>query len=238
MLKDIIPIANAYGWTSDIPNLITVRFLDFTVAMSSPAIVVDIGVGLGVATLPALRAGAFVIVNDISLEHLSHVGALAAAEGFSGRFRLLQAALPDLPEVEPLDAVHCSNVLHFLSGAQLFQAVRWMYHNTKPGGHVFVQTMSPFSGHYQKYLPAYEERKQANDEWPGEISDAKNFVLPSLRDMTPNFVHVMDRDVISQLFKSIGFIVNFCEYYSRRGLPELCRLDGRENLGLIAVRPK
>jgi 2-polyprenyl-3-methyl-5-hydroxy-6-metoxy-1,4-benzoquinol methylase len=230
-----IPTANGFGWTSDIPNPITRKFLDFISERRSPS-VIDIGVGLGVASLPAMRAGAFVIANDISEEHLKHVGVLANVEGFSDRVQLLNAALPKLPELKPLDAVHCSNVLHFLSAAELMKAAKWMFRSTIPGGSVFIQTLSPFAGHFRNFLPVYVSRKQKGDEWPGEIVAAKDFVLPSLRHMTPDFMHVLESEYLAKVFADAGFQIAFCDYYTRPGLPEPCRFDGRENLGLVAHR--
>jgi 2-polyprenyl-3-methyl-5-hydroxy-6-metoxy-1,4-benzoquinol methylase len=233
----LIPITNGFGWTSAIPNQITVEFLKFIGERRSLSpIVIDIGVGLGVAALPALRAGAVVVANDISEAHLNHVCELATAEGFSKKIRPLNAALPKLPEIKGLSAVHCSNVLHFLSSSEIREAAKWMFNSTMPGGRIFIQTLSPYAGHFQMYLPIYESRKQRKERWPGEISGAKNFVIASLRDMTPDFMHVMEIEYLSSLFSDAGFEVIYCDYYSRHGLPEPCRLDGRENLGLISVR--
>lgn len=237
--RTIIPTANGFGWTSEIPNPITVRFLEFIAQQEvvSPA-VIDIGVGLGVATLPALRAGAFVIANDISEEHLYLVGARASTEGFHDRIRLLKAKLPNLPKIEPVDAVHCSNVLHFLSTEEILLAANWMFRFVRPDGHIFIQTISPFAGHFRDFLPVYNYRKRNCVEFAGEMTNAKSFVLPTLREMIPIFINVMESEFLASIFSKVGFKIIYCDYYSRAGLPEPCRLDGRENLGLVAFRPR
>jgi hypothetical protein len=60
--RNLIPTVNGFGWTSDVPNQITCKFLEF-ISDRQSRIVIDIGASLGVASLQAMRAGAFVIVN-------------------------------------------------------------------------------------------------------------------------------------------------------------------------------
>ncbi len=87
---NLIPMANRFGWTSDVPNPITCKFLNFISERQSP-IVIDIGAGFGVASLPVMQAGAFVIVNDLSDEHLNQVARQAEKEAYLDRFQLLKA---------------------------------------------------------------------------------------------------------------------------------------------------
>ncbi len=55
-VNSIIPIANRCGWTSDIPNPMTCRFLELIRGLNDP-IVIDIGAGYGVASIPATELG-------------------------------------------------------------------------------------------------------------------------------------------------------------------------------------
>lgn len=232
---DLIPTENGYGWTSTIPNPITCRFLEDIQGRVRPR-VIDIGAGLGVATLPALAAGAYVIANDISSAHLQAIKTQASHAETLDRLTTLEAALPDLPNLEGLDAVHASNVLHFLTGAEMIQAACWMWHALKPGGKAYIQIQSPWVGHYQSFLPEYHRRKALKLAWPGEIRDARQFAAPEVRAITPAFSHVVEVEVGRQLFERSGFDVEYCEYYRRPGLPKVSWLDGRENLGLIAAK--
>jgi SAM-dependent methyltransferase len=232
---NLIPTANNFGWTSDVPNQITCKWLDF-IAGRPEARVIDIGAGLGVASLPALATGAFVIVNDIDQSHLDHIKKRAHEGGYADKMQLLQAALPDLPDISPVDAIHASNVLHFLRGKELVKAAAWMFRSLKPEGQAFIQVGSVYAGHYRDFLPVYLERKRAGIEWPGEIDNPKQYAPLSLRKMLPDFSHVLDKETLGPIFCRAGFTIEYCEYYTRPGLPEECKNDGRENLGLIVSR--
>jgi SAM-dependent methyltransferase len=232
---DLIPTQNGYGWTSTVPNPMTCRFLERIETLREPR-VIDIGAGLGVATLPALAAGAFVIANDISEPHLQAIGKDATRAGTRDRLELLKAALPDLPHVGALDAAHASNVLHFLTGPEMEKAVAWIWDSLKPNGRAYIQVQSPYCGHFQAFLPEYFRRKKLDLQWPGEMYNAREFASPEVREMTPQFTHVMEADHARGLFERAGFGVEYCDYYRRPGLPKICWLDGRENLGLVIVR--
>lgn len=233
----LIPTANNFGWTSDIPNPITCKWLDF-IADRPDARAIDIGAGLGVASLPALAKGAFVIVNDIDQSHLDHIGKRAHEAGYEHRMQLLNAALPHLPGISPVDAIHASNVLHFLRGKELVEAAEWMFRALKPGGKAFIQVGSIYVGHFKSFYPVYLERKNAGIEWPGEIENCTQYAPPSLRNMLPDFTHGLDKETLQSVFINAGFSVEYCEYYTRPGLPEECKNDGRENLGIVVSRMK
>jgi hypothetical protein len=42
-------------------------------------------------------------------------------------------------------------------------------------------------------------------------------------------MHVLKRKQIMQVFTSKNFVVDYCEYHTRPGLPTVCLLDGRKN---------
>jgi hypothetical protein len=67
------------------------------------------------------------------------------------------------------------------------------------------------------------------------MSGAKEFVEPSLRDMTPNFMQALEVATAKALFEAAGFEVEYCDYYRRPGLPAVCCLDGRRTSASSAV---
>ena len=150
---------------------------------------------------------------------------------------MICAAFPDIPNPVPLDAVHASNVLHFLTGPQMQRASYWMFDALKCGGKVFLQTASPYCGHFEAFLPEYQRRLTSGTRWPGEIMSARSYASPAVRHLLPDFVHHLGADIAQALFEEAGFRVEYCDYYRRPGLPQVCWMDGRENLGLIAVKP-
>ena len=56
-------------------------------------------------------------------------------------------------------------------------------------------------------------------------------------DLVPPWLHVFDDGVLSAAVRQAGFVVEWTRMFSRTGLPDFCRLDGRENLGLVARKP-
>lgn len=231
----IVPVANRCGWTSTVPNPMTCRFLDLIRKIENPR-VIDIGAGYGVASIPAMEAGAYVIVNEIDQSQLDHIANLACDKKLQGQFQLLNAVLPNLPDNLPLDAVHASNVLHFLTGDEIVLAAQWMHRNLKSGGKAFLQMQSPWCGQLHSFLQEYETRKAAGLEWPGEIKDAPRYAVEEIRHMMSDFTHVLEAEIVSKVFQDAGFSIEYADYYTRPGLPDVCKFDGRENLGVIVVK--
>lgn len=213
----------------------TLQFWDEIKRHENPT-VIDIGAAFGVASIPALEYGAHVIANDIADAHLAHIEARARELGYAGKLRTLNARLPALPAINDLDAIHASNVVHFLTGAEITLAAEWMFRALKPGGRAYLQMQSPFCGHFQAFFPEYENRRQAGLLWPGEIENARDYAAPSIRELTASFNHVIDKNIAARAFAGAGFSINYCEYYTRPGLPEVSRLDGRENLGVVIIK--
>ncbi len=55
----IVHTHNGYGWTSTVPNQITLALVEWLKENQRPSpLVLDIGAGMGVGTLPFLEAGA------------------------------------------------------------------------------------------------------------------------------------------------------------------------------------
>jgi predicted RNA methylase len=72
--SEIVPTHNGYGWTSTVPNQITVALVEWLSSLEQEApLVLDIGAGLGVGTFPALETGARVIALDIEASHLASI---------------------------------------------------------------------------------------------------------------------------------------------------------------------
>jgi SAM-dependent methyltransferase len=207
--------------------------LEFIATSERPTIL-DVGAAYGVATLPALRAGATVVANDIDSSHLIHITRMASQENLEGRLTTQLGRFPFVRDLEELHAIHCSNVLHFLSGKELLLAFSYARRALLPGGKMFIQVGTPYAGHIRKFFPIYEERLLRGDAWPGEIEDTRPFVAEEIRDEVPRLLHLLDRKTLCGALQLAGFDLEHASYYSRPGLPEVCRNDGRENLGVVA----
>jgi chorismate-pyruvate lyase len=202
--------------------------------------VMDIGAAYGVATLPALQAGAKVIAVDIEEKHLLSI---ASSIGADSRNQLitLKERFPffDLPP-QSLSAIYMSQVLPFLSGDEIEIGMRKIYEWLVPGGEVFVVSFTPYIEHVSSFIPLYEERKRRGIRWAGNIDDLSRFSSnPHIFQNLPNRIHHIDLDDLKWVCETAGFVVREARYFGEEegALPEGLRMDGRERVGLIASKP-
>lgn len=234
--KGVIATLNQRGHTSRHLNEYSRRFVDSLSACTGP--VLDIGAAYGVCTLPALATGATVIACDVEPRHLD---ALVATCPEADRPRLvpLIAAFPGGPHLadNSIGAVHAANLLNYLTGAELVRGAELLFRILRPGGRVFTVSGTPFAANVKEFIPIYEANKSSGAEWPGEAYRLRTLCAhPSIQDL-PDFLHLLDDQVLTRVFEQAGFIVEEAAMYERAGLPGYLRWDGRENLGLIAGKP-
>ena len=227
------PTVNRMGWGSEFPHEINLAFAKFAGACKHP--VLDIGAGFGAATLAALKEGATVTANDLDVFHLEALAASVPTQ-MRNRLEILQGRFPgDLgfPR-EHFGAIHSSNVLHFLTPPELECGVRLMFQWLSPNGKVFAMACSPYQESYKSFIPIFEQRKKTGVHWPGWIEDLTEYSSHPTLQYLPSSLNCFDADLISRTFSSAGFTVEIAKEFSRTGIPESLRFDGRENVMLIA----
>jgi ubiquinone/menaquinone biosynthesis C-methylase UbiE len=223
---------NGMGWSSNSLNEVSELFVK---ACGPGLTALDIGAALGVATLPALAAGAVVHASDASAEQLSQIAAQAddAMRArlilHAGRFHKVFTA----PEAS-IDLAHASNVFHFFTGRQLQLAAATLNHVLKPGGRVYVIAATPFMGPFVNFIPVYERNIVAGEAWPGWIENVRDYSDHRLLAQFPKSVHLLDQQVLTRVFSDAGFAIEQSWYLRRWDLPKSVHHDGRENVALIA----
>jgi len=232
----VVATLNQRGHTSTGLNEYSRRFVESLT--DGPAPVLDIGAAFGVCTLPALATGATVIACDIEPRHLA---ALMGKCPDADRPRLVPvlADFPNGPHFadESIGAVHAANLLNYLSGADLVRAAGLLFRMLRKGGRLFTVSGTPYAANIREFIPVYEENKRRGAEWPGEAFNLHALCAdPSIRDL-PDFLHLLDDEVLRRVFESAGFVVTEARMYKRDGLPDYLRWDGRENVGMIALKP-
>ncbi len=225
--------SNLKGWTSNTLNELSELFVKECAL--APATALDIGAAHGIATIPALYAGANLIANDSSQEHLNKLKQLTPPE-FQHRLQLLPGRFPRDTKLkaETLDLAHASNVFHFLTGRQLEQAAAFLEHALRPGGKVFILAATPYMKTFEPFIPTYESRVERGDPWPGWITNVRDYSTHRLLSNLPKSIHLLDDKVLQRVFESTGFVTEQCWYLRRRDLPKSIALDGRENVAYIA----
>jgi SAM-dependent methyltransferase len=236
-LMGIVDTKNGFGWTTTVPNQITLAFLEFIASQDVPSpVVLDIGCAFGVATLPALAAGATVVAMDLDPGHLKVVREQAAAQGFGGRLETVVGRYPDDLKVENLYAIHSSNVLHFLRGAEIERGAVRMFESLRPGGKTFIQVGTIFAGHIKSLVPVFDENERRGRKWPGEVDNAREYVLPEFRSLIPDQMNFLSGPPLVDVYERAGFRIDKAWYYTRNGLEPPLTNDGREHFGLIACK--
>jgi cyclopropane fatty-acyl-phospholipid synthase-like methyltransferase len=209
----------------------------FVEACAPGVVAMEIGAAMGVAALPALERGARVVANDLDAEHLREMQAACPA-GARARLELLPGRFPR--EVRyaggSVDLILASNVLHFLTGAQLQKGVASFAYWLRPGGRVFVQAMTPFVAPFADFAGEYEARRAAGEAFPGWIENARRYSQHGLLSQIPRSVHLLDATALSAFFAGQEWEIQRCWEYRRRDLSKTMWLDGRESVGLVARR--
>ena len=227
---------NRMGRTSAHPNEYSLEFIEFAASCALPAL--DIGAAFGVATIPALAAGATVIANDLEPQHLAILRDRTPARDVQ-RLVLAHGRFPDDLEFAPnsLGAVHASNVLNFLRGSEIQRGAELIAEWLAPAGRVFIVAGTPYARNVEATIAKYESRKRSGIVWPGEFEPIQAFSSDATLDVLPGFLHLLDDEVLIDVLARVGLIIERAELFERANLPAYLRLDGRENVGVVARKP-
>ena len=237
-IPGMIPTLNDTGFMTEVMDEYSQAFVDYAAGCEGP--VLDMGCAYGVATLPALAAGATVTACDMDQGHLDILES-HAPEKDKPRLTCLTGVLPevDFPE-NTFDALLAARVLHFLNGPDINASVRKMASWLKPGGKAFLITDTVYTGFWKQHASKYEEAKAAGHPWPGEIQDAHLYLPEPARATTQiRYMNLLDPDVIRRVCEQAGLIVEAADYV-HPGDHERDKAYGetdKERTGAIAVKP-
>ena len=180
-------------------------------ARASKSTVLDIGCGMGIATVAALARGAHVMAVDPDEEMLRELIARTPPVQFP-RLKVRVARLPELNfKFAHFSAVHVSRVLQFLDGPALRRSFgnffRWLY----PEGRLYISALSPVGPFWRPLHPEYSQRALAREPWPGYFESAADY-FPDWSDEAAA-VHLLDERVLRRELEAAGFVIEemICE---------------------------
>lgn len=231
-LPGLVPTLNNTGWMTETLDRYSEAFVEHAARIDGLSL--DIGCAYGVATLPALAAGARVLACDIDPRHLEILARRVPAAD-RARFRSQPGAMPDVDfPAGSFGAILCARALHFLRGPDIEQTVRKMHEWCAPGARIFLIADTPFIGPWWKLAPEYERRKREGCPWPGFVPDYPA-LLPEGVDPVgqPAFIHPLDPDILHRVVRDAGFEVLETAYLDA-GPP---RRTPRSHAGIIARKP-
>ncbi len=237
-IPGMIPTLNDTGFMTEVMDAYSRRFVDYAGACSDP--VLDIGCAYGVATIPALEAGATVTACDMDQGHVDILRD-RTPEAHLARLTTCTGVLPevDFPE-NTFAALLAARVLHFLDGPAIEKSVQKMASWLKPGGKAFLITDTIYTGFWAQHAPIYEKAKAEGQPWPGEIHDAHLYLPePAQKTTSIRYMNMLDPDILRRVAEGAGLVVEDVGYieadtYEKgRAYSE----SDRERTGVIAVKP-
>lgn len=230
----LIRTLNSMGTMTPSPDIFSRAFIEF--ATKAPGRGLDIGAAYGVATLPALCGGASIIANDMDERHLRILYDRVPIE-HRARLELAAGEFPDKLDFPAgsLGAVLICRVMHFFDGPRIERAAAKVMNWLAPGGKVFVVGETPFIGTAKAFFSTYESRQKAGNPWPGVVENVAAHD-PKRAGSLPGLFHLLDERVLGRVFTAAGFTIERLELFPRPDYSADIRLDGRESVGLIAVR--
>ena len=227
---------NNMGVSTTIPNELTEEFFTWVDQVKGNHL--DIGAAYGISTIPALKKGAKVTAIDLSQAHLD-ILEKNCPKNLKKNLVTQVGRLPNTFQFSSntFDGIHISQVFHFLRGEEIEKSISLAHQWLKPGGKIFVIAATPYGGIFtDNLLSYYNERKNNNMTWPGEIENIMDFANhPVVQNLSP-FFHVIEDTFIKKAFEKQGFIVEKCEMLTIENLPEYARKDGKETVQLIASK--
>lgn len=238
ILQTAIATENKKGFTYSLTSF-GKAFVDY--ASRSAAPVVDIGCAYGIATLPALLTGAKVIAVDIEEKHLQSIER-SLDPAVRSNLTTIKAPFPHF-DLQPssVSAVYLSQVLPFLTPAEINAGARKIYDWLTPGGHVFIVSFTPYISHVSSYLPIYEQRKRSGEPFAGYVEDLPAYCNnENMRQNLPEKIMHVDREDLETTFTAAGFVIKELRYFGEEEgeLPEGIRYTGKERVGLVAYKPQ
>ena len=135
-------------------------------------------------------------------------------------------------QLEPgsLDGILGLRFMHFLQTSEVRQCFQNYAKWLRPGGILCLTAATPFIAvAARQALGIYEQRKAANAEWPGEITNEIS-IWPD--GITCQYGYLFDEDVMKREAERVGFKVIKCEFVAR----EFAHTNGKENLVLLAEK--
>lgn len=235
--RNIVPTLNGTGFMFEVLDGYASSWIQQADGSNAPLL--EIGCAYGVATIAALEAGAQVVACDMEPAHLQILRSRAPA----ALHARLDCVAGRLPEVEFRDgrfaAILCSRVLHFLSGPEIDAAVAAMARWLRPGGHLYLVSDTPY-GIWRNFIPDFEAAKQAGARWPGMMHDpCDRLPTPGIARYLgrPAFMNLLDPGLLARSCSEAGLQVMRAGFIDRRDFRGLAALDGRENAGVMAIRP-
>jgi len=149
---------------------------------------------------------------------------------------LLPGAFPEQLEFpkKTFNSILASRFFHFLTPKEWQIGLKKIFSWLKPGGKFYITTGTYFINYQKNNISLIEEKKQKGIKWPASFNSGKEAYGPKSRSGAATLV---DQEILERELKLAGFKILKSEYVDlRKYLPADFCLDGREAIGVIAIK--
>lgn len=219
---------------------------EFVEAAAKPDMtVLEIGAGYGLVCMEALTLGAKdYTANDLDERHLKilalNVGGLDF--DFLNCIKLMPGSFPQDVAVQDdtFDAILIARVLHFMKPTEVKATLDAAYKMLKPGGTIYAVMISPYMKFFVPFVEEFERRIEQGWAYPGYI---ENLSDNTDKELLPNLnigdvFFFFDPQTAQRVFEESGFVVEKSRYTALSYHSYSSKLDGRENVGVVARKPE
>lgn len=201
---------------------------DFLKNCHENSIVMDVGSGYGALSREALKKGAIVISNDISINQL-HYNLKHVSKAELSKLYLNEKDIRDISlKPNSLDLIIFHRVLHFFKGEEIEHVLKKAHLWLKPGGKIYIVMMSKDHIAFRDKID-YDDSKK----WPGEDLVVVEKHLPDQAYALPKTLHVISKETLFKNLSEVGFKVENCDYVSLQKVGGEKNRDGLEAVGAI-----
>lgn len=240
-----VPTLNHSGYMFTVFDPVTKKFLR-SIEINPSQAVFEVGGAYGNVAEAALDLGVSAYyLNDKEPLHLKLFVQKLQAEGKGGFFSSLSLVPGECPEEVAIpennfDAILVNKVLHFFTPEAIDSFVSWLYKGVKPGGAVYVLTISPYYHGHEELLENYSKKKRDGVRFPGYVAEyRKSQPADGYREKArPDHLLFMELETLQKLFLEHGFEI--VEEFSL-SIVDLHQPEwgpGDDMVGIIAKKPK
>ncbi len=236
-INGLVPTMNNTGFMFEVLDDYAKDFISYSGSIEEP--VLEMGCAYGIATIAALEAGATMHACDIDQRHLD-ILISRTPEALRSKLTTSIKKLPDADLKENhYGAILCSRVFHFLTGDDIDKSLANMYRWLKPGGKLYLIADTPF-GVWRNFIPVWEANHASNERWPGYMEPLLDFLpyKPTGEDKGPPFMNLMSPELLTRACEEAGFKKISADWIAREDFSGRGKMDGRENCGIVAIKPE
>lgn len=217
--------------------------------------ILEIGGCYGDVMLQALKQSESTIyaLNDMDGRHLfiaakrlcQKIQHNSLKSSSAKQVKFVQADITNTKDVQKLaqyEAIYVGRVFHFLTPEQFELSVKHLFLLLKPKGRVFASAITPYVKRFERFIPEYERRLAAGEEYPGFVKSLREYVndkvtsLLQIKNISEEPFLFLDVEVLRHIFERNGFRILECRTLPLDYKSESWVYDGRENVMIIAEK--